>query len=161
MNADQGLYDSLYHSAAVVGLNTSAMIEAGILAKPVLTIVSDEFSGGQDQTLHFHYLRASNGGLLHEARDLNEHVQQVAAALRGETGRERTLRFIERFVRPGGLATPVTPIMVEEIERAARIPKRARVRSPLWHHAARWVMRGALAGRRTFAVARPVSQRDR
>jgi hypothetical protein len=31
MNADQGLYDSLHHSNAVVGLNTSAMIEAGIL----------------------------------------------------------------------------------------------------------------------------------
>ena len=39
MNADQGLFDSLHHSSAVVGLNTSAMIEAGILEKPVLSLV--------------------------------------------------------------------------------------------------------------------------
>ena len=47
MNADQGLYDSLHHSGAVVGLNTSAMIEAGIVDKPVLTHRDREFAGGQ------------------------------------------------------------------------------------------------------------------
>src|SRR5262249_7800364 len=33
----QGLYDDLYHAAVVVGLNTSAQIEASILEKPVYT----------------------------------------------------------------------------------------------------------------------------
>ena len=37
MNADQGLYDSLYHAVAVVGLNTSAMIEAAIVETPPST----------------------------------------------------------------------------------------------------------------------------
>ncbi len=40
LNADQSLYDALHHSAAVVGLNTSAQIEAGILGKPVLTLLA-------------------------------------------------------------------------------------------------------------------------
>ena len=102
MNADQGLFDSLHHSSAVVGLNTSAMIEAGILDKPVLSLVMPEFAGGQENTLHFHYLRAANGGLLEEAASFDEHLEQLAAALggRGRDGRIRS--FIERFVRPRG-----------------------------------------------------------
>ena len=144
MNADQGLYDSLHHCDAVVGLNTSAMIEAGILGKPVFTVVSEEFSGGQSQTLHFHYLRASNGGLLHEARDLGEHVQQLAPALRGEGSREQALAFVQRFVRPRGLEAAVTPIMVEEIERCARITKRPR-RGSLWGSVLGWGIRAARA----------------
>ncbi|MSO84035.1 MAG: hypothetical protein EXQ53_12205 [Acidobacteria bacterium] len=144
MNADQGLYDSLYHSKAVVGLNTSAMIEAGILDKPVLTLVLNEFAGGQEQTLHFHYLRAVNGGLLHEARSLDEHAQQVGELLRGDGHGDQARRFVERFVRPRGLRTPVTPIMVEEIERAGRARKR-RTRAAAWHYPVRWGIRAALA----------------
>jgi hypothetical protein len=99
----RGLYDSLFHSNAVVGLNTSAMIEAGILGKPVHTVVTEEFAGGQEETIHFGYLRASSGGLSHEARGLDEHVTQLTAALRDEaSATAQTRRFIERFVRPRG-----------------------------------------------------------
>lgn len=133
LNADQGLYDSIYHSAAVVGLNTSAMIEAGILGKPVHTILASDFAGGQEQTLHFEYLRAQHGGLLHEGRSFDEHVQQLATTLRTvDAGRQRSLDFAERFVRPRGRTAAVTPLMVEEIERAARIEKRPQRWTPLW-----------------------------
>ena len=64
MNADQGLFDSLFHSAAAVGLNTSAMIEAAIVGRPVYTIAAPEFSGGQGGTLHFGYLLTENGGIV-------------------------------------------------------------------------------------------------
>ena len=148
MNGDRGLYDSLYHSVAVVGLNTSAMIEAGILGKPVFTLMPDEFAGGQEETLHFHYLRAANGGLLNEASTFDEHVSQLAGALRGGTAGERALAFVERFVRPRGLASEVAPVMVEEIERAARIEKRP-ARPRLWHYLVRGGMRAALPARRT------------
>jgi hypothetical protein len=147
MNADQGLYDSLFHSSAVVGLNTSAMIEAGILDKPVLTLVLDEFAGGQQETLHFHYLRASNGGLLHEAASLDEHLQQLSAALQAKGGGEQVRRFVERFVRPRGLGRPVTPVMVDEIERAASLRKRP-VRTTPWHYAVRAGMLAAMVIRR-------------
>ena len=147
MNADQGLYDSLYHAAACVGLNTSAMIEAGILGKPVLTLVTEEFAGGQEETFHFHYLRASNGGLLIEARSLAEHVQQVGHVLRtGDAGTE-TRRFVERFVRPRGLQTRVTPIMVEEIALAAGLAKRPQGAS-VWHYPVRGAVRVLFALRR-------------
>ena len=42
-------------------------------------------------------------------------------------------RFTEWFVRPRGRAASVTPIVAEEIEKAARIRKRPQQRSPLWH----------------------------
>jgi hypothetical protein len=145
LNADQGLYDSLHHAAAVVGLNTSAMIEAGILGKPVHTIITDAFAGGQEQTLHFEYLRSENGGLLHESRTFDEHLRKLDGSLR-DPAPERGLRFVEQFVRPRGLDTRVTPLMVEEIERAARIVKRPR-RQAFWRHTAGWALRAALAGR--------------
>lgn len=147
MNADQGLYDSLYHTAACVGLNTSAIIEAAILDKPVLTVVSDEFAGGQEETLHFHYLRASNGGVLIEAHGLDEHIRQLGEVLRAPGAGTQARRFTESFVRPRGLETRVAPIMVEEIERAARIAKRPR-RAAAWHYPVRGTVRTLFALRR-------------
>jgi hypothetical protein len=137
VQADPALYDSLYHAAAVAGLNTSAMIEAGILGKAVYTIETAEFAGGQEQTLHFHYLLARNGGLVEVAKDFPEHLSQLATCLANpEAGAARSRAFVERFVRPRGLDKPVAPIVVEEIERAARLRKRPQ-RPPLWHVPAR------------------------
>ena len=152
LNADQGLFDSLHHASAVVGLNTSAMIEAAIAGRPVHSILEAEFSGGQEQTLHFHYLRAQNGGLLHEARTIEEHIQQLASTLRaGGVECNRRREFLERFVRPGGLDTPVAPKMADEIEKAALIAKRPRRWTPAWQLAARLGLRGAFSGRNAIA----------
>jgi hypothetical protein len=148
MQADPGLYDSLHHAAAVVGLNTSAMIEAGILGKPVYTINADEFAGGQEQTLHFHYLLARNGGLVEIASVMEEHLRQIGEALANpDAGKARSLGFVQSFVRPRGLDTPVAPIAADEIERLARLHKRPR-RTPLWHYPARRMLLAALRRRR-------------
>ena len=154
MQADQRLYDSLVHCAAVVGLNTSAMIEAGIVGRPVLTVRSPEFAGGQEQTLHFHYLLAEHGGLVQAAGSMDEHMAQLAAALDAPTvAADRARRFVESFVRPHGLDTPATPLMVEAIEASARIRKRP-ARASLYKAAGRPLLLAALdrralrAGRR-------------
>jgi hypothetical protein len=157
MNADQGLYDSLYHAAACVGLNTSAIIEAAILDKPVLTVVIEEFAGGQEETFHFHYLRASNGGLLIEAHGLDEHIGQLGEILRAPAAGTQARRFTESFVRPRGLETRVAPIMVEEIERAARIAKRPR-RAAAWHYPVRLAIRSLLALRRIEGASRATAR---
>lgn len=148
MNADPGLYDSLHYADAVVGLNTSAMIEAGILGKAVFTIAAPDFEGGQAQTLHFHYLLARNGGLVEEADDLGAHVRQLAGELQAAGGRRaQSLRFVERFVRPHGLDKPAGPIMIDAIEQLARIRKRRRVGAAPWTVAARWALLAALRRR--------------
>ena len=147
MNADQGLYDSLHHADAVVGLNTSAMIEAGILGKPVFTIAAEEFAGGQQQTLHFHYLLARNGGLVELAGTIDEHLRQLAGEL-ADPGRRRdqSLRFVKDFVRPHGLDKPAAPLMVDAIEQLARIRKK-RKRLRLWHVPARMLLLAVLRRR--------------
>ncbi len=140
VQADPALYDALYYSAAVTGLNTSAMIEAGILGKPVYTIQTDAFAGGQEQTLHFHYLLARNGGMVEVAGDLRHHLGQLADGLaHPEASEARGRQFIESFVRPRGIHLPVTPIMVEEIERMGTLRKRPG-REPLWHYPARYAL---------------------
>jgi hypothetical protein len=147
VQADPALYDSLYHAEAVVGLNTSAMIEAGIVGKAVYTIQTAEFAGGQEQTLHFHYLLAQNGGLVEVAADLPQHLRQLSEGLaKPEVGRARSRKFIESFVRPRGIDRPVAPILAEEIEKVATLRKRPRHSAP-WHYPARALLLALLKRR--------------
>jgi hypothetical protein len=117
LNADQLLYDVLSHSAAVVGLNTSAQIEAGIVGTPVCTLLRPRFERGQQQTLHFHYLLRQHGGFVEVAADFTEHRRHLADAIEGRHDAARTRQFIERFVRPQGLDRPATPLLADAIER--------------------------------------------
>ena len=73
-------FDALFHSAAVVGLNTSAFLEAGIAGRAVLAILPPEFSDNQEGTIHFHYLTTAGGGLLRTSRSLDSHVAPLSAA---------------------------------------------------------------------------------
>src|SRR6266850_1603 len=125
-------FDSLYYSAAVVGINTSAMIEAAILGKPVLSLMTGDFAGTQEGTLHFRYLLPENGGFLRVASTLDDHAAQLADVLRDpEVTRAQTLRFVEHFLRPHGMDKPCTPILVEALERAAAHGPRVPVREGL------------------------------
>ena len=116
VNADQLLYDTLFHSAAVVGLNTSAQLEAGIVGKPVYTILAPEFEGGQQGTVHFRYLLREEGGFVEVAKGFDEHRRHLADAAAGRYDAERISEFIERFVRPAGWKKPATPILADAIE---------------------------------------------
>jgi FkbM family methyltransferase len=114
-------FESMYHSAAVVGINTTAQIESAILGRPVHTLLAPEFRDTQEGTLHFHHLREVNGGLLHVARDMKEHVAQLDDAMRRPSGDDpRCRRFVEAFVRPHGLDEPATPRLVDALEALAR-----------------------------------------
>jgi hypothetical protein len=114
--ARANFYDSIYHSAAVLGVNTSAMIESGILGKPVYTILDPRFKATQEGTLHFQHL--VRGGLLQLSHHFEEHLEQLRSLLEGnsEDYRHPIQQFIHEFVRPHGLETACTPIVVEAIE---------------------------------------------
>jgi hypothetical protein len=115
-------FDSIFHSAAVVGINTSAMIESAIQGKPVLSVTPADFSGTQGGTLHFKHLLPENGGFLRVADDLDEHVRQVAGVLAApETVRGELDRFLSSFVRPQGLDQPSTPRLVDAIEELSDV----------------------------------------
>jgi len=115
-------FDSMYHSHAVVGVNTSALIESGIVGRRVYSILVDEFSTTQEGTLHFQHLKNVEGGLLRLAATLEEHTAQVAPTLESaaEPGDDLKVRsFVQGFVRPHGLDAAATPRVVEAIERVA------------------------------------------
>ncbi|HVQ14941.1 MAG TPA: hypothetical protein VMS40_15175, partial [Vicinamibacterales bacterium] len=126
MNADPTLFDTVHHSAAVVGLNTSAQLEAGILGRPVLTILVPEFEDGQQGTLHFSYLLKEHGGFVDVADNFDRHRRQLAAAVSGDYDAPAIRSFIEKFVRPHGIDRPATPYMVRAIEEFAQSTRRER-----------------------------------
>lgn len=123
-------FDSMYHSAVVVGLNTSALIESGIIGRPVHTVLLPEFYENQEGTLHFHYLL--DQGLLRSSRDLASHVAQLERSLSESDPRTHHNReFIERFVRPRGLNAASTPVFADAVEALAR-ERVARRDLPTW-----------------------------
>ena len=125
-DARASFFDSLYYCQAVVGINTSAMIEAAILGRPVLSVLAPEFAGTQDGTLHFRYLRPENGGFLRVAGSIEEHLAQLGAVLRDpDVVRAETARFVASFIRPYGLATPCTPVLADAIAAVASRPRAA------------------------------------
>jgi hypothetical protein len=133
-------FDSLYHSAGVVGINTTAQIEAAIVGRPVFSIRVPQYIDTQEGTLHFDYLLRENGGVLKIADTLDEHVRSLAAALRAPGAvTERLQEFVRGFVRPHGLDVAATPLLADSIEALARHPKRAsrRLRSSPSHKARR------------------------
>jgi hypothetical protein len=122
--ADEALYfDSIHFADAVVGINTSAIIEALVQRKPVLTIRTPEFA--QEDTLHFRHLLPGGGGCVRLAATLGEHVEQLAAALADPAAEQVEIeRFLRSFVRPHGLERPATPILADAIEALGVLRRR-------------------------------------
>jgi hypothetical protein len=115
-------YDSIYHCAAVMGINTSALIESAIVERPVHTLLAPEFRDTQEGTLHFHHLTRENGGLLHVSATFEEHTQKLGETLTADDGRdEQSAQFVRSFVRPFGLDVPATPRLVAAIEGLAKV----------------------------------------
>jgi hypothetical protein len=130
-------FDSLYHSAAVVGLNTSAFIEAGIVGRQVLAILPPRFHDNQEGTVHFRYLMQIGGGLLRVSRNLEDHTAQLSEALRREPSSEHPHReFLESFVRPAGLGVAATPAFVQAVEELGTVTVAAAPSAGRWRRTA-------------------------
>ncbi len=113
-------FHSLHFGSALVGINTSAMIEAGIQIKPVFTVLAEEFKTTQEGTLHFSHVR--DHGLLSVAKDLADHRAQLQDVLSSEGVGERIRAFITRFVRPHGWGSKATPYVVGVLEALGKEP---------------------------------------
>ncbi|MDQ3065570.1 MAG: hypothetical protein M3R12_00260 [Actinomycetota bacterium] len=124
-DARADFFDSLAHAAAVVGINTTAMLEAAIVGKNVLTWLDPAFAGTQEETLHFQHLLREHGGFLRIARSSEEHREQLATALAGGSDElERVRSFVASFVRPHGLDVPAAPILAAGIVELAETPRK-------------------------------------
>jgi hypothetical protein len=118
-------YDSIFHSAGVVGINTTGLIEAGIVGRRSFTVLAPQFAATQGGTLHFSYLTST--GFLRTANTFDEHHAQLEAELREPSTAQSLAQFIKEFVRPHGLGVPSTPLVARAIEtlgRARSVPAR-------------------------------------
>jgi hypothetical protein len=116
-------FDALIFSHAVVGLCTSAFLEAAIAGRPVLTLLLPAYRMHQDGMAHFRYLLEVEGGLLHAAPEMSAHLRDLSEVLsRGPEREERNVRFLTAFVRPNGLEIPATPAFASAVEQLAALP---------------------------------------
>jgi hypothetical protein len=134
-------FDSIHHSAAMVGINTTAQIEGAIVGRPVHTVLADSFRFTQEGTLHFHYLEDGAAGELIVGRTFAEHAAQLERSLRGEVDRERNERFLRWFVRPLGLDVSGSGQLADAIEELGRQPAPQPDRGPLLRRPVRFALR--------------------
>ena len=125
-SAKSNFFDSLFHSSGVVGINTSALIEAAIVGRPVYTILAPEYRDTQEALPQFKHLTEVAGGLLQVAETFEQHHEQLSDLLAGRgPGADRIDAFLEVFIRPRGRAVPATPIVADVVERLAAQPTTA------------------------------------
>lgn len=109
----QHYFNTLYHAAAVIGLNTTVFLEAMILDKPCVSIASQV--AARAPLAHYEHLVDA---------DCCELVADEAAAaaavidlLRGRDAKhEARHRFVKNFIRPRSLDQPAAQAAVEAIE---------------------------------------------
>ncbi len=112
-------FHSLYFSSVVMGIHTTAMLEAAIVGRPVQTILLSEFNALQQGMVQFRYLM---DGLVSSAITMDEHLRQLSAALAaGHPMGLQPTEFVHRFIRPHGLEQPCAPIVADELEKIGRI----------------------------------------
>ncbi|MEQ1896010.1 MAG: hypothetical protein ABL971_01325 [Vicinamibacterales bacterium] len=153
-------FDSMFHAVAVVGINTSALIESGIVGRPVCAIQAEDFAGTQEGTLHFQHLKEVNGGLLQLAPTLEVHLEQISSILADpQSFAARSRAFVEAFVRPNGMAAPAAEYFVTAIEALRQIRPERHRRSVIDHVLTRLLAPAAHAAE--LAAARRKAGRTR
>ncbi len=121
----QAFYECLHHADAVVALNTSAELEAGIAGRPVLTVLATgEAADGQAHTLHFDYLLREHGGFVQYSPDLPTHEQHLAEVLKAPQNTDTIRAFVMEFLRPRGNHS-VAPLLAEALIEAHIPPERS------------------------------------
>ena len=119
-DARREYFDSIFHSAGVVGINTSALIESAIVGRPVHTLLEERWRYAQEETRHFRQLADAGGGALRLSRSFDEHAGQLAEVVRGDwDGGDAQREYVRSFVRPHGLDEPATPRFAATIEALA------------------------------------------
>jgi hypothetical protein len=109
-------FDSIAHSDAVVGVNTSALIESTILDRPALAFPGPTFRLSQEELPHFRLL-VGEPGAVKASGSMEQHLAQLKQALADPTtDAARRRRFVEAFVRPRGGDRSATNRVVAALE---------------------------------------------
>ena len=112
----QDFYETLFYSIATVGINTSAMIDAIIAGKPVISVIEEKYKKTQMQARHYQHLLSSNAMELTHSSE--EFLNILSRLLRGDDRtKDARKKFVEHFVRPCGIDKSAGDMTVSEIEK--------------------------------------------
>lgn len=111
----QFFYDSLHHAAAVTGIGSSGFINALIVNKPAVTILTDYYRHLQAEAPHFkHLLKSGALKVINNFDELPIFLEKVLAG-RDETQKHRH-EFIQSYVRPRGLNCSAGEVIMGELQ---------------------------------------------
>ena len=112
-------FNTLFHSVAVVGVNTSAFLEAAIVDRPCVAVLTQHYRAVQTELGHFHHLL--KGGFLDVAQTFEESTQLLDAIRHGADSKAMgRRRFVREFIKPWGVDREPSGILAEVIEAAAQ-----------------------------------------
>lgn len=118
-SAKVGYFDTLWHAAAAVGVNTSGFIDAAAVDRPCITIVTDRHRSTQSEIGHFQHL--VDGKFLEWAEDMAAAREAVRRIVGGEDRNRANRRaFVKQFIRPWGMDHAASRIMALAIQTVAR-----------------------------------------
>ena len=111
--------DGLRHASAVIGINTSGMIDAILCDRPCLALIVKRYGPTQSQTTHFRTMQESKALLV--TRSVRHAVHTLGRVLDGHdpTATARR-RFATTYVRPRGIGAPAGEAAAIATELAAR-----------------------------------------
>jgi hypothetical protein len=114
-DSQRDFYNTMYHCVAAMGINTSGMIDAIILNKPCISIMTDTYYKTQHEATHFSYLLKS--GAIEVAGGADECLKIVGQILAHKDTKESARQdFIRSFVRPYGLEITAGEVAARAIE---------------------------------------------
>lgn len=115
-NLEKELYLSLLVSVdAVVGINTSGMIDSVILDRPTIGLLVTKYKLTQSETVHFKHLVESDALSLVKPDGFARELKNIING--NDKHKVQRRRFVKRFIRPLGLSRSAGENVVFEIEK--------------------------------------------
>jgi hypothetical protein len=112
------LYNSLFHSQCVVGLNTSVFLEASVVGVPCVAIEFPASHPASVVSSYPHFAHVRDAGFVHLAHG-TEDAARIIGSLRTDDERAAAQRrFVQSFIRPHGLDRPAAECAVDVISGA-------------------------------------------
>jgi hypothetical protein len=114
------LVSAVTHAVCAVGLNTSAMIDAVALDRPVLTVLLDRYADTQRSAEHFRHL--ADSGAIELATSFDDLAVRIAAVAAGKDSTVAArARFVRTFLRPGDPTVSAGHAAADQLEALARL----------------------------------------
>jgi hypothetical protein len=128
--SQRDFFNTLRYCVGTLGINTSGMIDAIILNKPCVSIITEEYSTTQSQAVHFKHLLAS--GAVEAVDSVDGSLKAIERMLSGVDDREGyRKRFVASFVRPYDITISAGRAAARAVELAAQKMRPERIKQAL------------------------------